>query len=375
MWGCEKRRGWLIGRGCRGAVQAGGGAGCNCSHLEICTTATCLSRRHALHKQRPPPAAFVFLWPPFQKGLFFVSTRRWNQSAMMEQEKILYGKIWKGTKSLAIIGIGSALKRCSQSEPSQSIHYKLLWKNEMNFSSLLVREYIYQLYNELVVGIASKLEQRTKKEKKSGCGELMIFVLLPTSQRLTFISTLLLLNSCFFPPGSGSGCGSGGGGVRGGGGGEDGPSMDLPDIFCSLGSLIAEGRLPRWEQQKWNESTFHRNIGNWVSGEWFQFLWVFCHPSWQAVCYRTPEKPSSVPHCINKDISWVHWPFHLILIKCVMFCWSLWYQWLQLRNCVPRVYMYKGTSPRVPDSISLVGGISPGVILPSRIRQCQPTKR
>ena len=69
----------------------------------------------------------------------------------------------------------------------------------MNFSSLLVREYIYQLYNELVVGIASKLEQRTKKEKKSGCGELMLFVLLPTSQRLTFISTLLLLNSCFFP--------------------------------------------------------------------------------------------------------------------------------------------------------------------------------
>ena len=198
----------------------------------------------------------------------------------------------------------------------------------------------------------------TKDEKGEKVRLWWAYALCPSSQRLTFISTLLLLNSCFFPPGSGSGCGSGGGGVRGGGGGEDGPSMDLPDIFCSLGSLIAEGRLPRWEQQKWNESTFHRNIGNWVSGEWFQFLWVFCHPSWQAVCYRTPEKPSSVPHCINKDISWVHWPFHLILIKCVMFCWSLWYQWLQLRNCVPRIYMYKGTSPCVPDSISLVGGIS-----------------
>merc|ERR1719189_1134626 len=46
-------------------------------------------------------------------------------------------------------------------------------------------------------------------------------------------------------PGSGGGCGSGGGGVRG----EDGPSMDLPDIFCSLGSLIAEGRLPRESEQ------------------------------------------------------------------------------------------------------------------------------
>ena len=67
----------------------------------------------------------------------------------------------------------------------------------MNFSSLLLREYIYQLYNELVVGIASKLEQRTKKEKKSGCGELILFVLLPTSKRLTFITTLLLVNSCF----------------------------------------------------------------------------------------------------------------------------------------------------------------------------------
>ena len=50
------------------------------------------------------------------------------------------------------------------------------WKNEMNFSSLLLREYIYHLYNELVVSIVSKLEQRTKKEKKSGCGELNLFV-------------------------------------------------------------------------------------------------------------------------------------------------------------------------------------------------------
>jgi len=39
------------------------------------------------------------------------------------------------------------------------------------------------------------------------------------------------------------------GGCGGARGGEDGPGVDLPDIFCSLGSLIAEGRLPReWEQ-------------------------------------------------------------------------------------------------------------------------------
>ena len=71
------------------------------------------------------------------------------------------------------------------------------WKNEMNFSSLLLREYIYHLYNELVVSIVSKLEQRTKKEKKSGCGKLMLFVVLlnqSTSQRLTFI-TILFVNS------------------------------------------------------------------------------------------------------------------------------------------------------------------------------------
>ena len=37
----------------------------------------------------------------------------------------------------------------------------------------------------------------------------------------------------------------GGGGGGGGARGEDGPGIDLPDIFCSLGSLIAEGRLPR----------------------------------------------------------------------------------------------------------------------------------
>ena len=73
MWGCEKRRGWLIGRGCRGAVQAGGGAGCNCSHLEICTTATCLSRRHALHKQRPPPPTLCLSLASFFKKAFSLS--------------------------------------------------------------------------------------------------------------------------------------------------------------------------------------------------------------------------------------------------------------------------------------------------------------
>ena len=63
----------------------------------------------------------------------------------------------------------------------------------MNFSSLLLREYIFQLYNELVVGISSKFEQRAKKEKKSGCGELMLFVFLSTSRRLTFIPTHVFL--------------------------------------------------------------------------------------------------------------------------------------------------------------------------------------
>ena len=48
----------------------------------------------------------------------------------------------------------------------------------MNFSSLLLREYIFQLYNELVVSIVSKLEQRRKKEKKSGWAKLILFVLL-----------------------------------------------------------------------------------------------------------------------------------------------------------------------------------------------------
>ena len=49
-------------------------------------------------------------------------------------------------------------------------------KNQMNLSSLLLRDFIYRLCNELLVGIVSKLEQRTKKEKKSGCGELNLFV-------------------------------------------------------------------------------------------------------------------------------------------------------------------------------------------------------
>ena len=51
------------------------------------------------------------------------------------------------------------------------------WKNEMNFSSLLLREYIYHFYNELVVSIVSKFKQRAK-QKNSGGGVLMLFVLL-----------------------------------------------------------------------------------------------------------------------------------------------------------------------------------------------------
>ena len=43
--------------------------------------------------------------------------------------------------------------------------------------------------------------------------------------------------------------------------------------------------------------------GSHVSDSRLELLWVFCHPSGQAVCYRTPEKPSLVLHCTNKDIS------------------------------------------------------------------------
>ena len=74
------------------------------------------------------------------------------------------------------------------------------------------------------------------------------YALCPTpSDRLTFITLLVISCSTLCansvnPSGS---CGGGGGGGGGGVRGEDGPGIDLPDIFCSLGSLIAEGRLPR----------------------------------------------------------------------------------------------------------------------------------
>ena len=112
----------------------------------------------------------------------------------------------------------------------------------MNFS---LQEYIFHFYNELVVSIVSKFKQRAK-QKNSGRGSA--YALCPTpSDRLTFITLLVISCSSLFANSlnSSGSCGGGGGGGGGGARGEDGPGIDLPDIFCSLGSLIAEGRLPR----------------------------------------------------------------------------------------------------------------------------------
>ena len=38
--------------------------------------------------------------------------------------------------------------------------------------------------------------------------------------------------------------GSGGYGQHGGGGADDAPSLEPPDVFCALGSLVVEGRIP-----------------------------------------------------------------------------------------------------------------------------------
>ena len=121
---------------------------------------------------------------------------------------------------------------------------KLFWENEMNFSPLSLQEYIFHFYNELVVSIVTKFKQRAK-QKNSGRGSA--YALCPTpSDRLTFITLLVISCSSLFANSSySSGSCGGGGGGGGGARGEDGPGIDLPDIFCSLGSLIAEGRLPR----------------------------------------------------------------------------------------------------------------------------------
>ena len=183
----------------------------------------------------------------------------------------------------------------------------LLWeKNEMNFSSLLLREYIFQLYNELVVGISSKFEQRAKKEKKSGCGELMLFVFLSTSRRLTFIPThVFLLQGLEVVVDQGEEEES------------EEVKMDHAWIFLTSSAHLDLSLLREGFQGKNNGSEKCQHfIDYWKLGlRWVipvELLWVFCHPSWQAVCYRTSEKPALVLHCINKDISWVHWSFHKI---------------------------------------------------------------